>query len=521
MKKTKFYVWALAAAMAVAGFSGCTDEESERNFGTDGTTYFIEEGYEGFHIVSNNKDMTALLGTDKEGLYTIQGGKLDSNKEKWIQAESFVVKIDPQVKRISLMTEDVLCNFYDYANGTCDIACIEGDNSPKVLEGVRIPDYGADAAGTMTKADEGAIGDIVKTIAATKASLELAVSLASNPKSIQSAIAGLEYIGSALSGTANLVISNSTSGLNLALFGKTPDLFSLLTTLVESGRTLSDVLTERFIGDWDVEILSAEQISKNLAQVTYLISGIKDNPSFPLRGNLGYVNTTESNVWTNKSIAAKNGVYTETFPLQSHGEYRVAIDLGGEWGFFTRDETRFETHGNPVYTAPDGRRIESKEYTAPNGKTYYIVDPSDWEDKAYLWEEALALETKDWVLIKTFGRTDKCSDRNTSAITFEELLGFPKSDERAFIDSGDWGDLGLHGYYVPFPDEFGEIFWSDRWHDCWSGTLYESSYYGSEYYNKPYRLTVHKNHETSYEGYLGQWNGQEEVACVRLVYNVQ
>ena len=31
MRMTKFYAWVLAAAMAVAGFAGCTDEENDNN----------------------------------------------------------------------------------------------------------------------------------------------------------------------------------------------------------------------------------------------------------------------------------------------------------------------------------------------------------------------------------------------------------------------------------------------------------------------------------------------------------
>lgn len=51
------------------------------------------------------------------------------------------------------------------------------------------------------------------------------------------------------------------------------------------------------------------------------------------------------------------------------------------------------------YDLGDGRAVQPQKITGMSGRTYYVVDPSDWYNFRYTGEEALALQRKEWHLI--------------------------------------------------------------------------------------------------------------------------
>ena len=90
--------------------------------------------------------------------------------------------------------------------------------------------------------------------------------------------------------------------------------------------------------------------------------------------------------------------------------------------------------GNTVkYVCDDGKEIEARRISAPNGKDYYVV-----RIDSVNYQQAMLLQKDGWVLPRMFGGEATDEHRYTTMPTFEMLLKSPNNNRNA-----DWKDSNL------------------------------------------------------------------------------
>ena len=298
--------------------------------------------------------------------------KYDFISEKWSNDTLCSVELDSLGRTSIVYLQNEVLSFYNYSDRNVSIAHIVGDDY-QIYENLDFIQENSRTSLTKSTRSENESGvnnleAVIKTITGTVASMDLAVNVVNNPKSIKTALSALGYVSGFAEGLLGVAATEAGMALNYKFAGAIPHLLEAELLLIEAGRALSQKLTEELIGDWNVNISSAQQITADLARVHYTISGVKDNHSVKLTGNLLYRNLSENSPYTTVPIEVQNGDFYVDISLKGYGEYLVEVSLTGSWGFFKRDSKSFQT----IYLALD-KISYSDEYQYADGNVYYDV----------------------------------------------------------------------------------------------------------------------------------------------------
>lgn len=335
----------LLCLLSITAIISCDKEEtlgqSETTTEENASLFYVKDDMNGMDMITDNIDHIFFIGPDSLSQGTIiEGGKIDIDSDELIKEEAFVVYVDSLNRVTSIIMDGQMCNFYDYTETTCDIAFINGDGTYECVEDVSLMPQKS-ISKTRSLSGEELIDGTLKVISGVKSSLELALSICSNPKSWQTAFNAFDYISGMFSGGISFGMNSASMGLKAQLMNIKPDLFSLCVFLIESGRTLSDFLTEQLIGNWELELISVEQTNANMAEIAFQVSGVKENPSVELSGYVWYMNVNNKDANT-IPFNVENNVYKLNLPLNSYGSFVGSVSINGAFGFFKRKEFEFD-----------------------------------------------------------------------------------------------------------------------------------------------------------------------------------
>lgn len=335
----------LLCLLSITAIISCDKEEtlgqSETTTEENASLFYVKDDMNGMDMITDNIDHIFFIGPDSLSQGTIiEGGKIDIDSDELIKEEAFVVYVDSLNRVTSIIMDGQMCNFYNYTETTCDIAFINGDGTYECVEDVSLMPKKS-ISKTRSLSGEELIDGTLKVISGVKSSLELALSICSNPKSWQTAFNAFDYISGMFSGGISFGMNSASMGLKAQLMNIKPDLFSLCVFLIESGRTLSDFLTEQLIGNWELELISVEQTNANMAEIAFQVSGVKENPSVELSGYVWYMNVNNKDANT-IPFNVENNVYKLNLPLNSYGSFVGSVSINGAFGFFKRKEFEFD-----------------------------------------------------------------------------------------------------------------------------------------------------------------------------------
>ena len=339
MKRLNFVLFCLLSITAIIS---CDKEEtSEISTEENASLFYVKDDMNGMDMITDNIDHIFFIGPDSSSQGTIiKGGKMDINSDEWIKEEAFVVHIDSLNRVTSIIMDGQMCNFYNYTETTCDIAFITGDGTYECVEDVRLMPKKF-ISKTRSLSEEELIDGTIKVISGVKSSLELALSISSNPKSWQTAFNAFDYISGMFPDGISFGMNSASMGLKAQLMKIKPDLFSLCNVLIQAGHALSDFLTELLIGNWELKIINVEQINANMAEIVFQVSGVKENPSVELSGYVWYMNVNNKDT-NNIPFEVENNTYKVKLPLNSYGSFLGHVDLNGAFGLFIRKEFKFD-----------------------------------------------------------------------------------------------------------------------------------------------------------------------------------
>lgn len=358
MKNLNLFVLSL---LSICCFTSC--EQLEDIFGSENNKaklYYVKNETEGVDMITDNIDHILFIETDSETLdKTIKGGRMDTKSEKCIDEEAFVIYMDSLNRVSTILLDDMICNFYNYKETSCDIVFINSDGTYESVENISLSQDKFALPKTRSYSGEEFIDDATKVIEGVKASFELALSVCEkNPYKIKTTLAYFDYMSVAMSGGLSFGTNSATMGINAKLYNLKPDLFSICMYLIESGRTLSEFLTKQHIGDWKLELISVEQVNAKTAEIVFNVSGIKGNPSVKLSGYVWYVNMDNRSA-NNIPFEVENNTYRIHMPLDSYGSFSGKIDLVGAFGFRKSEHFKFDAYNlelakyeieeNPLY----------------------------------------------------------------------------------------------------------------------------------------------------------------------------
>lgn len=342
--------------------------------------------------------------------------KYDFISEEWTPDTLFSVELDSLGRTSRIYLQDEVLNFYNYSDENVSILHIAGDDY-QIYENLDFIQENSRTSLTKSTRSENESGvnnleAVIKTITGTVASMDLAVNVVNNPKSIKTALSAFGYVSGFAEGLLGVAATEAGMALNYKFAGAIPHLLEVELLLIEAGRALSQKLTEELIGDWNVNISSAQQITADLARVQYTISGVKNDPSVKLTGNLLYRNLSENSPYTTVPIKVQNGDFYIDISLKGYGEYLVEVSLTGSWGFFKRDSESFQT----VYLSLDDISY-GDEYQYYDGFVYYDISANirgdgkqltDYEEYGIYFRNTKSNETytKKSVLSNIFQSTE-------------------------------------------------------------------------------------------------------------------
>ena len=362
MKNLNLLVLSLLSIML---FSSCDQLEDiflggENNEITESSgLYYVQNETEGMDMITDNVDHILFIETDPATQErTIKGGRMDTKSEKCVEEEVFVIYMDSLNRVSTILLDNMMCNFYNYTETTCDIVFINIDETYYSVEKITLPQEKFALHKTRSTSGEEFIDNATKVIGGVKASFELALSICKNPDKLRKALDAFDYMSEMMSGGWKFGTSSATMGINAKLYNLRPDLFSLCMYLIETGRTLSDFLTEQLIGNWALELISIEQVNEKTAKIVFSVSGIKENPSVELSGYVWYKNMDNRRA-NNISFNVANKTYTMLLPFDSYGRFFGRISLLGAFGFgkyksfefnaYNLDLSKYEIEENPLY----------------------------------------------------------------------------------------------------------------------------------------------------------------------------
>lgn len=343
MKKVNLVLLYLLCLPAMTVITSCEKEETlepeqnETDMKEDDGLFYVKSDMNGMDMITDNVERMFFIGPDSSSEGTIiEGGRMDTNSGKWMKEEGFVVNVDSLNRITSIMMDGWMCNFYNYTETTCDIAFIHGDGTYECVKGV------ASRNGkTRSMSGEDAIDETWKIINGVKSSLELALSVCEKPKSLQTAFNAFDEISGKSSGSVSFATNSASMGLKDQLMDGKSDLFSLCSSCIENGRAVTDSLTEKLIGNWELELIDAVQTDINTAEINFGVSGLKDSPSLELNGCIRYMNATNGDANT-IPFKVENDTYKLSLPLDSYGNFVGSVSMNAELGFFKRIEFKFD-----------------------------------------------------------------------------------------------------------------------------------------------------------------------------------
>ena len=349
MKSFKIFVFSLLSTMLLTGceeFEGILDGllEDVNNESTKiANLYYVKNETKDMDMITDNVNHMLFIGTDTETKEkTIKGARLDTISYKSIDYP-FVVYMDSLNRVSSILLENLMCKFYNYTETSCDIVFINGDGTYYSVENIALSRDKFEPNKTRSTSGEDFLDDATKVIGGFKASAELALSICKNPDKIRTLLDTFDYLSEMMPGGWKFGTSSTTMGINAKMYNLKPDLFSLCMYLIETGRTLSESLKEQLIGNWELELISVEQIDVKNAEIVFTISGIKENPSVELYGYVWYMNK-DSRHANNISFNVENNTYTMLLPIESYGSFFGRVYLLGDFGFGKNESFEFSAY---------------------------------------------------------------------------------------------------------------------------------------------------------------------------------
>ena len=315
------------------------------------THLFKENYYEDYDAYISEEGITMLSKKTEDG-YEILIGHYDETEDSWNDNQFMIIHTDSLSRISDLYIENELLRFSNYSDNAVDILHIVGEDY-ELYEHIETPTTRSVLFATKSEgadADQGSetIDDLIKVIAGTKASFELAVNLVKHKGKIQTVLASINYISTALPGLWGVGLSEIHIALEKKFLGRMPSLLEGELLLIEAGRALSEVLTQRLIGDWDLNNVYVDVYSAQNAAVNYTISGIMDNPSINLWGTINYRNITKKEPYTNISISVINQQHKVPITLSGPGDYIASVNLHGSGGFFKKVDIKFNVPDYPM-----------------------------------------------------------------------------------------------------------------------------------------------------------------------------
>ena len=293
-------------------------------------------------LLTDGKDYVWTLEKDSTtGGQTLQCGKYDAEADKWLADESFVVELDDSMRVVSLTTSELMYAFTNYTETTCDIISVMADRTYEVYEGVKLPE--SRTVSVSSRGSDETIDAVLNTITGTYSSVQLAKELCENPKTLKAAFAAFDYLTEMMSGGVKFGMTASSMGLQFKLLKAVPNLATLMIELIQSGRTLSQFLTEQLIGNWELELIDVRQVTAHSAKLVFSITGVLDKPILKPTGSVWYKNKNNKDA-NSISVNVKNDHYEMTLPLTSYGPYTGTVTLSAGWGFFKQENFEFDAY---------------------------------------------------------------------------------------------------------------------------------------------------------------------------------
>lgn len=361
----KIFDLLVLSLLSIILFTGCDQLEdifwggANNEITESSGLYYVQNETEGMDMITDNVDHILFIETDPATQErTIKGGRMDTKSEKCVEEEVFVIYMDSLNRVSTVLLDNMMCNFYNYTETTCDIVFINIDETYYSVEKITLPQEKFALHKTRSASGEEFIDNATKVIGGVKASFELALSICKNPDKLRKALDAFDYMSEMMSGGWKFGTSSATMGINAKLYNLRPDLFSLCMYLIETERTLSDFLTFQLIGNWALELISIEQVNEKTAKIVFSVSGIKENPSVELSGYVWYKNMDNRRA-NNIFFNVANKTYTMLLPFDSYGRFFGRISLLGAFGFgkyksfefnaYNLDLSKYEIEENPLY----------------------------------------------------------------------------------------------------------------------------------------------------------------------------
>ena len=490
------------------------------------THLFKENYYEDYDAYISEEGITMLSKKTEDG-YEILIGHYDETEDSWNENQFMIIHTDSLSRISDLYIENELLRFSNYSDNAVDILHIVGEDY-ELYEHIETPTTKSVLFATKSEgadADQGSetIDDLIKVIAGTKASFELAVNLVKHKGKIQTVLASINYISTAIPGLGGVALSEIQIGLEKKFLGRIPSLLEGELLLIEAGRALSEVLTQRLIGDWDLNNVYVDVYSAQNAAVNYTISGIMDNPSINLWGTINYRNITKKEPYTNISISVINQQHKVPITLSGPGDYIASVNLHGSGGFFKKVDIKFNVPNYPMCQTGSAYNITT---------TSAVVDctfsniPEDGHCQVLLsWDDGHKIvnaENREGTQSITLSSLKHNTTYSYCAsIDYE---GGPVNGEmKEFTTKGDnerWVDLGLSVLWAAYnvgassPEEYGGYYaWgetSTKSDYTWENyKYYEKYYWGDESYEWVWvgKFIGNEISGTSYDVAHVQWGG--------------
>ncbi len=487
------------------------------------THLFKENYYEDYDAYISEEGITMLSKKTEDG-YEILIGHYDETEDSWNDDQFMIIHTDSLSRISDLYIENELLRFSNYSDNAVDILHIVGEDY-ELYEHIETPTTRSVLFATKSEgadADQGSetIDDLIKVIAGTKASFELAVNLVKHKGKIQTVLASINYISTAIPGLGGVALSEIQIGLEKKFLGRMPSLLEGELLLVEAVNACVEKLSDILIGSWKITDTNIIVHTAESAVVNYTISGIKSNPSINLTGNIGYRNVTKKDHYTNLSISVSNGHYSKPLKLSGPGDYTLTLALNGTGGFLKRLQMHFNVPDYPMCQTVSASNITT---TSAVVECTYSNVPEDGQCQVLLsWDDGHKIvnaENREGTQSITLSSLKPNTTYSYCAsIDYE---GGPVNGEmKEFTTKGDnerWVDLGLSVLWAAYnvgassPEEYGGYY-------AWGETSTKSDYTGENYkYREKYyyggdwlwggKFIGNEISGTSYDVAHVQWGG--------------
>lgn len=463
------------------------------------THLFKENYYEDYDAYISEEGITMLSKKTEDG-YEILIGHYDETEDSWNDNQFMIIHTDSLSRISDLYIENELLRFSNYSDNAVDILHIVGEDY-ELYEHIETPTTRSVLFATKSEgadADQGSetIDDLIKVIAGTKASFELAVNLVKHKGKIQTVLASINYISTAIPGLGGVALSEIQIGLEKKFLGRMPSFIEGELLLVEAVNVCVEKLSDILIGPWKITNTNVIVHTAESAIVNYTVSGIKSDPSINLSGSIGYRNVTKNDHFTNISIPVTNGTHQKSLILSGPGDYILIIALNGTGGFLKRMQMHFTVPDYPMCQTGSAYNITT---------TSAVVDctfsniPEDGQCEVLLsWDDGHKIvnaENREGTQSITLSSLKPNTTYSYCAsIDYE---GGPVNGEmKEFTTKGDnerWVDLGLSVLWAAYnvgassPEEYGGYY-------AWGETSTKSDYTWENYKHRDRNDYYHEHY---------------------------